>query len=331
MKPKVSIIIPCFNAESYIEAGLRSLTNQNYKNLEIIVVDDFSTDNSELVVREFASLDPRVCFFKNKSKGANVARELGVAHSKGAYIAFMDADDAWSESAFSILVEQALRANLDLVCCNMLSVNGESSNKLFSYHHLNKIIYCEKDWVTSLEVPPSACAKLFKAELLKDVPLDNVPFAQDWNISYKALVMAKTIIFIDNPLYIYIRREGSTSSIRKKVFLNDILSAEKSIAGIESRQIKFGMSPAKGFFLSALKIRFYLDLAIRSCWIDLASERNYLCDYIGSKIPIRLLAKSFLSAPTSLERRKTVILFLFVYLPPARYFLRRFYLGRHRA
>lgn len=331
VNPTVSVIIPCFNAEQFLEPGLRSLISQGYKELEIIVVDDFSTDNSSQVVRKIATLDPRICLLENKSKGANTARETGVAHSTGDYIAFMDADDVWTEDAFEILVEQALKTKVDLVCCNMLAMYGESSVKLFPYRNLNKVVDCEKDWLLSLDVPPSACAKLFKAELLKSVPFDNVPFAQDWNVSYKGMVLAKTVFFIDNPLYIYIRREGSTCSIKNKVLLKDILSAERSIIEIESRHTNFGAKSFRDLFVSVLKIRFYLDLAIRSCWLDSSSDRKLLLDYFRSKISARLLVRNLFVTPSIYECRKIIILFGFLYLSPMRGLLKKFYQGRLRA
>ncbi|MBK7461616.1 MAG: glycosyltransferase family 2 protein [Betaproteobacteria bacterium] len=176
--PMVSIVVPCFNAELYLKESLGSLSRQTYRNIEVIVVDDFSTDNSANVIRDCSLIDPRIKYIKNISKGANTARSVGVLYSSGQYLAFMDADDRWDEGAFALLMKIATESRADLICCNMNSVNGDDVTKLYCYSVLNEVVSAKNDCKFLLEVPPTACAKLFSASLLKDVIFDDVPFTQ---------------------------------------------------------------------------------------------------------------------------------------------------------
>lgn len=328
---KVSVVIPCFNAAKYLPASLESLTKQSFKNLEIIVVDDFSTDDSADVVSSISAMDPRVVLLRNATKGANFARMMGVAHATGKFIAFMDADDQWALDAFSVLVNRFYGAEVDLVCCNMYSIVGEFSSLLYTYRELDKCLSYSENSKGFLDVPPSACAKLFSADLLKGVWFDDVPFTQDWNISYKALGKAKAVLFIDVPLYYYIRRDGSTCSVRRAVVSSELLNAERSIVGIRKYYSENGIESARSLFLSVIECRFYLDLAIRSCWIEsLQTQGDYLRQ-LARKICILNLLKVLVSDISTADRRKVVTLMLFTKIPGAYWLMRKIYTGRGAA
>ena len=97
-KPFVSVVVPCHNMEPYLAQTLRSVLAQTYKVLEVIVIDDGSRDATESVAREFESHDPRVQVLRQENKGASAARNLGLDHAAGKYVAFIDGDDWWAPS-----------------------------------------------------------------------------------------------------------------------------------------------------------------------------------------------------------------------------------------
>lgn len=103
----VSIVMPIYNAENYLKDSLDSLISQKYKNLEIICVDDGSTDNSLRILENYKRIDDRIKILKQKNQFAGVARNNGLDHANGKYIMFLDSDDIFEKSMISNLVKKA--------------------------------------------------------------------------------------------------------------------------------------------------------------------------------------------------------------------------------
>ena len=97
-KPLISIVIPCYNGGATILEAVQSALDQTYENLEIIIVDDGSTDNSGTIVRELMSTEPRLSLYTQENKGLSAARNTGLSYAKGQYIVFLDADDKLKET-----------------------------------------------------------------------------------------------------------------------------------------------------------------------------------------------------------------------------------------
>ncbi len=123
--PLVSIVIPLFNAKEYISETIESVLNQSYKNLEVIVVDDCSTDGSYLVVEEFSKLDSRVKLIRMEKNfgGPAKPRNIGVENSKGEYIAFLDADDIWEEDKLEVQIGLMEQEGYNFTSTNLLNVD----------------------------------------------------------------------------------------------------------------------------------------------------------------------------------------------------------------
>ncbi len=92
----VSIVMPTFNSENYISESIKSVINQSYENWELLITDDFSTDNTNKIIRDFQKQDSRIRLFNLKvNKGAGIARNNSISNAKGRFIAFLDSDDVW--------------------------------------------------------------------------------------------------------------------------------------------------------------------------------------------------------------------------------------------
>jgi glycosyltransferase involved in cell wall biosynthesis len=130
--PLVSIIIPAYNAEKYIKGAIESALAQTYKNIEIVVVDDGSTDKTKDIVKEFA--DKRIKYIYQKNSGVAITRNTGIKNSTGEYIAFLDADDYY----FPKKIEEEIKfleqnKKFDLVYCNMVHFYDNAPNKYFTH------------------------------------------------------------------------------------------------------------------------------------------------------------------------------------------------------
>lgn len=126
-EPLVSVVIPVFNSENYIADTINSVLNQTYSNLEIIVVDDCSTDNSYNILLDIALHDTRVRVFKNAKNfgGPAQPRNIGLAESKGDFIAFLDADDIWFESKLEIQIETMLLDDYNFTSTSQVNVDDK--------------------------------------------------------------------------------------------------------------------------------------------------------------------------------------------------------------
>ena len=115
---KISVIVPIYNSEDYIDRCVRSIVEQSYKNIEIILVDDGSTDNSSMMCDEWAKNDKRVKVIHKENGGVSSARNEGLKIAKGDYISFVDSDDYIDKKMIEKMLNQMEKGNTDLVICN---------------------------------------------------------------------------------------------------------------------------------------------------------------------------------------------------------------------
>ena len=121
--PCISIIIPAYNAEKYIEKCLQSIIYQEYKDFEVIIVNDGSTDNTKEICKKYADLDSRIRLISTENKGAGSARNTGLTEAQGRYISFIDADDFVSENYYSRMYKMIEEGNADIAECHYKRVS----------------------------------------------------------------------------------------------------------------------------------------------------------------------------------------------------------------
>ena len=119
-KTDISIIVPIYNTEKYLKKCLDSLINQSKKELEFMLINDGSKDNSEEIIKEYK--DERIKYYKNKNQGIGKTRNFGIEKATGKYIMFLDSDDYLEKDACELLYKKAEKENLDLVVCDYYKV-----------------------------------------------------------------------------------------------------------------------------------------------------------------------------------------------------------------
>lgn len=214
-KIMVSIIIPVYNIEKYVEKCLNSLKRQTYNNFEAIIVDDGSTDSTGSICERISRNDERFKIFHKKNEGVSVARNFGLSKAKGLYIGFVDGDDYLDEDYLKILVGCMKRDNIDLVCVDyFLDLQGEiiihssdeeSSNNLSREEAINKLSdrNCFQGYLWN---------KLFKKEIIEKNKLlfdKRVKIWEDMLFCLRYLTYCYGIVYIQKPLYYYVQRENS--------------------------------------------------------------------------------------------------------------------------
>ena len=216
-KKDISIIVPIYNAEKYLNKCIDSIINQSKKELEIILINDGSTDNSETIIKKYN--DKRIKYFKNKNQGIGKTRNFGIEKATGKYIMFLDSDDFLELNACEKMFEKAEKDKLDIVICDYYRYfdNGKKEKvKLPNFKNSslkdNPNIICEH---------LSPWAKIYKTDLLKN---NNIKFVE--NLKYEdapfvieTLDCAKKIGKINLPLNYYVIHEQSETTVRdEKVF-----------------------------------------------------------------------------------------------------------------
>lgn len=210
-EPKISIIIPVYNVEKYLQKCLDSVINQTYKNLEIICINDGSPDNSGKILDEYAKKDGRVIVIHQENAGVSVARNKGLEIATGEYIAFVDSDD-WLEPECYELALNVLENDkeVDLVGYNADIINSRNDT--------NQDLQRNKNWFTlpfvgkfelSQKIAIRMCGAcwiyLFKASIIKNNKLkfSNYKFSEDFLFIFEYFAFVKNIYFLDKNLYNY--------------------------------------------------------------------------------------------------------------------------------
>lgn len=227
---KVSVIVPVYNVEKYLDKCLNSLVNQTLKDIEIIVINDGSTDNSKKIIDKYKKEYPALIKSVNtKNRGIGPARNLGIKKATGKYITFVDSDDYLKEDALEKAFNHIKENNSDIVIYDWYEVNDkyEIINEVTIKSFLTTPLNNNKELLFLIN--PGPCNKLYKRELFKDIsfPESKIKY-EDLMTIIKVLVSAKRISKLDEKIYYYlIRANGETKTVDKRVF--DILEVLDNI------------------------------------------------------------------------------------------------------
>jgi glycosyltransferase involved in cell wall biosynthesis len=171
----ISVIVPVYNTQDYLNRCVDSIINQTYRDLEIILIDDGSTDNSPKICDNYSDLDNRIKVIHKENEGPSSARNMGVEVAKGDYIAFVDSDD-WVESdIYQFCVDISKKTNSDVVDFKPMLVTELNESKRFSDTRNYKVITGKeilRDYLRQAQVersPFSVCRKLYKRHLFDDI------------------------------------------------------------------------------------------------------------------------------------------------------------------
>lgn len=226
---KISVIVPVYNVEKYLKYSVGGILKQSYKNLEIILVNDGSEDNSLAICEEYSKKDDRIKIITVENGGQGRARNIGLKNSTGDWILFLDADDYYDNNAVEYLVELAEQYESDLVITPLRVVRDHAKNRDDFSIVNEKIIILNKDRLIQemyygrlLGATP--CGKLYKREVLEKWPFPDQLF-EDLAIAYKHLMYAKKVVVSNQYYYNYYQRLGSTTKSKYTPQLEDFYRA----------------------------------------------------------------------------------------------------------
>lgn len=217
---RISVIVPVYKVEEYLDRCVQSIVDQTYKNLEIILVDDGSPDNCPAMCDAWAQKDTRIKVIHKKNGGLSDARNAGMEVSTGDYIAFVDSDD-WVHRDYIIFLYRAIQEHdAELAACNVKVVYEEGSQSTEQVQYKAFPANAEQALETLIHgtgFRAVAWNKLYSRELLKQECFKVGRLHEDEFFTYRILAKAKRLAFVESPLYYYLQRSGSimrTVSIR---------------------------------------------------------------------------------------------------------------------
>lgn len=269
---KVSIIIPIYNLEGYVENCARSLMNQTYKNIEIILVNDGSKDDSYKVIKRVAANDSRIVVVNQENAGLSAARNSGLEHVTGDCIMFVDGDDFVESTFVEDLLKVKIKFNADIVSCNHNSIDengvvlkGGCDSEAVSEKSLDQIIegFCSGTYIYMV------WNKLFDRKILKDTYFEVNMIYEDVAFFNSIILKRPTIYHIEKPLYNYrCVRPGNTKSsflyernMRVKKNFDIMLSELQKINSNIAKKYKFFMmTQYMGYYLQAFKCNCTVDV-----------------------------------------------------------------------
>lgn len=215
MEPLISVIVPVYNAETYLRTCIDSILNQTYSNLEIILINDGSKDSSWDICLEYAKKDHRVCAYTQDNGGPSVARNKGLDIAKGEYIAFVDSDDTIKDNMYETLLNNLIKYKVDLSLCGMQKVYDDGETQMYyeglaSQQMTDKQIeevFFDNHYITFAPVD-----KLYPKEVIQDTRFDeNIRMCEDQKFVYDILKRVKTVYYDKEALYNIRMTDGSLS------------------------------------------------------------------------------------------------------------------------
>lgn len=261
-RPIVSIIVSVYNTEKYLQECLDSLITQTLQNIEIICVDDGSTDSSYVILQEYASKDDRFIILKQANQGAACARNRGVSIAKGKYLLFLDSDDVFVEELCEKAVQKAEEYQADIVIYKALFLDTNTNKKIVMNDSIGNLSIYKDQTFSARNLPDNifnfflvqAWNKLFRRDFILNnaIQFQNIKRSNDLFFSNKALALANKIILLDEKLLYY------------RVGIKDNLQSGNDKTPLE-------------FYKALLKLKLFLDKAtlyklVQKSFLKLALE-----------------------------------------------------------
>ena len=240
----LSVVIPVYNGEQYIERCLNSLINQTYKNLEIIVVDDGSKDKSIDIIKNIAQKDKRVCLYKKENGGASSARNYGLKKASQKYITFVDCDDTLDLDMYEVLMKYFESGKYDIVHCGykrikddkvIKEVNGTGKEYIQDNLQALECLIDGRLFVGAL------WNKIYKRELFNNIEFDeSLKMNEDILVNYKVFNVSKKSIFIDIPKYNYYEVDTSAckTTFDKKKKIDGLKVSKQIYDDVDDKYLK---------------------------------------------------------------------------------------------
>lgn len=233
--PKISVIVPVYNTEKYLPATLKFIAEQTFSDMEIIFVNDCSTDNSLALLQEYASNDKRVKILNNeKNSGAAISRNKGIEAAQGEYLLFLDADDLFEPTLVADVVARIELSGADIVIFNYDRTNSSKKINLKKCRKVTSKLYFSPDEIPKRIFnigPPNAFSKCFKRSLIENnnIRFQNLKSCNDVYFTIIALALAEKISILDKVLIHYRTDAQNNITSKRGSYYENIIKAMEEV------------------------------------------------------------------------------------------------------
>lgn len=214
--PLISIVVPVYKVEEYLGRCVESLLAQTYENLEIILVDDGSPDNSGKICDAYALRDNRVRVVHKENGGLSSARNAGIDVACGEYLGFVDSDDWVDPHTYEWMMDMALTENVNLVCAGRYDFSGWTGTRTVGLCPARREVISGEELARRIflwdNVDSSACDKLYHRSLFREIRYPLGVVSEDLPVTYRIALDAGRAGMLDRPVYYYYHRDGSIST-----------------------------------------------------------------------------------------------------------------------
>ncbi len=217
----VSVIIPVFNVRPYLVEALDSVISQTYTNLEIIIIDDGSTDGSGEICDEYTKKDARVCVIHQENKGLSTARNVGLDRMTGEVVVFLDPDDAYHPDYVKVMMDAMLRENADIVKCRYTihKTTGKMRQTFLSRARVQVKpgMYDRIDALRALadrNIETAVWDKMYRRELWREIRFPDGYVYEGTDTTYRIIDLCRSFYVLDQRLYLHRNRPGSITNTR---------------------------------------------------------------------------------------------------------------------
>ncbi len=212
--PKISVIVPVYQVEAYLQRCVDSVMEQTFRDFECILVDDGSKDRSGILCDQYASEDPRFSVIHKKNGGLSSARNAALEIAKGTYLCFLDSDDLLHPKALELMLDVLEKTGADLVSSSLLEFFTDSL-QTESIDEIHSEILTPSDFLDHLlprnfgKISVTACGKLYRREIFRTLRYPEGKIYEDLHVYLDVLRSCRTIAVLDKPLYCYYKNPGS--------------------------------------------------------------------------------------------------------------------------
>lgn len=316
--PLISVIIPVYNVEKYLDECINSVVSQTYNNLEIILVDDGSTDNSGKMCDDYLNIDSRITVYHQKNKGLSAARNFGIDKSSGEYIAFVDSDDFISPVFIEMMYNgvRMYEADIAEVTHDVVFNDGYEQE----VHFAHDIQECSYSLVTSdvamskmlyQKIPAGVPDKLYKRNIFDKVRFPVGYLHEDLATAYKFFLNVEKVALVDSDICAYRMRKDSIVHMkfdeRKMIMINITNELYQTICNLKPDLINAAASRAfAGNFLIFLQVPFQDKASMKKLWCEIKKyrvkvllDRNHnkrkrnqlaaLCTFVGMNLTWKIV------------------------------------------
>lgn len=280
-EPLISVIVPVYNVEPYLQKCVDSVLNQSFQNFELILVDDGSIDNSGKICNEYALKDKRIKVIHQKNSGLSTARNNGFKITKGDYICFLDSDDWYSKNALEVLFNIIKNNEVEISMIKLVETNTE--NISFERKKGVKILSSD-DCINSLKKEHSnyvtPCNKLYKRELLEKLKFPEGIIFEDFHIIIERYSQIKQLGYSEEACMFYRQRDGS---ICRSKFSIKSLQYVDALEHVTSKLSEMNKKDILYYFSNKL-LDSYMEYSLKLYDSDLSKKKYYINKYrINSK------------------------------------------------